>query len=1050
MSYIKPQWMKSNNYSSARILLLVIFSLILNNVSAYDPTRVARPCPAGTTDPLPDGWAFRDIGNITPATDWCYNATKGQYYLKAYGNETYGSTPDECGFLYFQTDEDKQVSVRIMDAEVVNGTAAKGFIMIRGGLADDDPMVYVEVKTQNNNQICFCWRLQKASANGSANGLCIQSGTIGSTFNPPNCYPRWIKFVRQGLYTTAFHKDDVEGASWVKIDAVKRLELKGKAYMGIGSCSVLNSGSYGGDRTKPGIFIFDNLAVQEIDVPYELLYPESVESSFAENVKPGRQKDIDITTVFGHALGEYFTIDVESVDPSIAEVYFWEKAVKDPTDGEEYRKYVHIKGIREGVTSVKMTCTINGYTMTTDYAVNVSDGKSKPKTASTSAPFGWDLVNMEVPVEPNLVWGQEFVTKRLSISKKFPVFIGSWEYDWGGIGVGNYSKIQGNNDPTTITSSEMYVSGAEAYRFREERVQYRIADGFAKDTIRSENGGSAIDLAFLTKNSSADSSSFTSGKQDLLFVVSKDASGTVVWDECKGFWTQRIGYTDRATGLPVRGLPYITNILAGDWVSYTVYAPRAGYYIVSPIAACKNANKSLRVDVNGIMQVPDLAITKGNNGYDWKKGGSGLILLAQGKNQIKFIANSPDFNLLGFKMLFKIPSKEPYSGLHYDGNKYMHPEEIVDTTLLAEDEYVTYDSIKRIYPTATEADKLIMDSVMLSYPKIKIFNTDKIISKFRSQLDSMQIPVSTNAEKLMALDSIKSKLTNSIDSLSFVTTQQTNMKHIDVTSYLYKKGYDPKKPIEISMKIDSIANAGRGTFMGIMLRTLFNDKVAPNSPCVSYGIGSYEGGRLSYRWGYNYDFKKMDNENIAQDVYLKIRLNYYAPDYLTAYYSYDNLFWWEFLADPLKVTFLSENGVDDNIAIGLYLTGGTFASDACLALGNTRNFVIKQYDRVDEFENYYSQADMNNLPLSMSSTTVSKGTPVQISFNVIKPGRVTMKVYDIYGVLKETVMDEYQPFNKDAVTETHTFTNLTETGVYLLRLEGPNNEQYVRFRYTAE
>jgi hypothetical protein len=61
-----------------------------------------------------------------------------------------------------------------------------------------------------------------------------------------------------------------------------------------------------------------------------------------------------------------------------------------------------------------------------------------------------------------------------------------------------------------------------------------------------------------------------------------------------------------------------------------------------------------------------------------------------------------------------------------------------------------------------------------------------------------------------------------------------------------------------------------------------------------------------------------------------------------------------------------------------------------------------------------------------------------------------LKVYDVYGVLKETVMDEYRSFSKDAVVKTHTFQNLTETGVYLLRLEGPNNEQYVRFRYTAE
>lgn len=156
--------MKNYHYLLTRILLLVIFSLVTSHVSAYDPKRIVRPCPTGTSDPLPEGWAFRDIGNISPASDWCYNAAKGQFYLKAHGDETYGSTPDECGFLYFQTDEDKQVVARIMDAEVVLNTAAKGFIMVRGGLGDTDPMVLVELLPRNNGEACLTWRLRKAGA----------------------------------------------------------------------------------------------------------------------------------------------------------------------------------------------------------------------------------------------------------------------------------------------------------------------------------------------------------------------------------------------------------------------------------------------------------------------------------------------------------------------------------------------------------------------------------------------------------------------------------------------------------------------------------------------------------------------------------------------------------------------------------------------------------------------------------------------------------------------------------------------------------------------
>ena len=587
-------------------------------------------------------------------------------------------------------------------------------------------------------------------------------------------------------------------------------------------------------------------------------------------------------------------------------------------------------------------------------------------------------------------------------------------------------------------------------------------DRYAKDTTRAEVGGfsgSGIDLAFLTKNSPADTVYYTGGttetspskgSDELVFVVSKDARNKVIWNECKGFWTERINYTDRSTGKPVRGIPYITNISAGDWVSYTVYAPRSGYYVISPVAACKEANKSIEVQVNGIVQIKNLSITKGANGSDWKKGGTDKILLSQGKNHLKFVANDASFNLLGFKVLFSNPSKEPYAGITLNSTKYILPSLKVDTALMTDDEKIAYDSIQTVYPTASSADKMMMDSIIRSYPATTFFETDTVINRFKTELDNMQIPYVTASEKSNALDTIKYKLTNSIDSLSFITTQQQTMKHIDVTSYLFKRGYDPKKPIEVSLKIDSIANTGRGTFMGIMLRTLLGGKVSPNSPAVSYGIGSFEGGRLSYRWGYNYDYKKLDNENIAQEVYIKLRLNFYAQDYLTAYYSYDNLFWWEFLADPLKISFLSDGASDDNIAIGLYLTGGTFASDAVLALGKAKNFTIKQYNDVNEFEDYLSQDDMENLTLTMSTTTVTGSTPVTVSYNVIKPGQVSLKVYDVYGVLKQTVMDEYKTFSKDAVTTTTSFTGLTESGIYLLRLEGPNNEQYVRFRYNAE
>ena len=50
---------------------LFVSCMLLTTTSsvAYDPTRISRPYSTGVSDPLPEGWKFRDIGNIAPATE---------------------------------------------------------------------------------------------------------------------------------------------------------------------------------------------------------------------------------------------------------------------------------------------------------------------------------------------------------------------------------------------------------------------------------------------------------------------------------------------------------------------------------------------------------------------------------------------------------------------------------------------------------------------------------------------------------------------------------------------------------------------------------------------------------------------------------------------------------------------------------------------------------------------------------------------------------------------------------------------------------------------
>lgn len=1031
--------MKKSTILFSETLMCLLLLVVVADSYAYDPARIKRPYSTGITDKLPSGWSFRQIGNMSFTTNWCYKASSGLFYLKV-GGDQMNNTGDDCAFIYYESDQDAQIEARIMDAEVAKASSAKGFVMVRRGMAINDPMGFLEAKALNNS-VNFCWRVQNTSST-SYGYSSAKSSTKGSTHTPPDCFPRWLKLVRQGKYVEAYHKDDVEDAEWVKVGGIVRVGIVGKAYMGIGGSSIFKSAA-DPNYTQPAIYVFDNVSVKDVEIPYVVQNQQSVAEHFYEYLKPGKSLNIDVTKLFGHALGEYFSVECQSMDPSVLETYSWEKINETEVNGENYTKYVRVKGLREGVTSLKLTCTIKGFSMEADFSVVVSNGKSKPMTIDAAAPFGWKHINLEIPINPNLLLGEEFVTKRLLVSKKRPTFIGSWEYDWGGRNVSNHAMTLRNNPPTNKSNSEMYVSGAFTYDFREEWVPYTTADKFAKDTVRSEVGGaygSDVDLAFKPY-------SFPGNVFDTrIFLGAIDTSEAINWDESTGLFTRRI----TQEGFAESGFPYITNIQAGDWVVYTVYAPREGYYLLSPFTAFSSSDpRSIRIDVDGIMQVKELALKKGKGGSDWVEGVRTPIFLKKGKNQLKIIANTPSFNFLGLKMTFHTAKRVTYSGLSYNPSNF-RPEVKIDTTLMADEEKIEYDSILAIYDASPLARKFIMDSILLSYPRKTIYDTLSILSKYASRLDSMNVPYTSPSERLSALDTIATKMVHSIDSITFYTNQRSEMKHIDLTSYLYKTGFDPQKPIEVTMKIDSVSNSGIGTYVGIMARTMTKGELASNSPFVSFGIGAYEGGRLAYRWAYDYDLKKLDTKNIAQDVYIRLRFNFYAPNYITAYYSYDGRFWWEYNEDPLQAAFFSSDSNDHNLAIGIYLTGGDFTGDVCMAMAKASNFSVKQYESMEDFERQYSQQEMHNMPFTVSSTTLRKGQPVDITYNVIKPGRVSIKVFDSFGTLKEILLDEEKPFSKEPVTQTYTISGLTESGIYLLQFEGPDNEQYLRFRYIAE
>jgi hypothetical protein len=299
------------------------------------------------SDPLPEGWKNTDIGEPELLSKTFYDAENDFYTLSGGGYDTWGNA-DECNFVYFETEEDKEVVVRMLDF-VGTGWNSKGFIMIRSSLEPEASMCFLEVTPHTDENSCYL------SGRPLDGGGCDIFGVI-TGLTP--LYPRWIKFVRQGKYITGYHKGDTEDAQWERVATVE-LTLKGKAYLGIGVCG-------GGSGTGYVTVSFDQLEVRDIEIPYELNNPVS-----DKLVGEGGEANINVTNVFGHYIGDYWTIDAKSSDEGIAMASFYETKVDNPEDGEEYRKYIKVTGISDGVAAIKLSTNINGFKMYDEFVVEV-------------------------------------------------------------------------------------------------------------------------------------------------------------------------------------------------------------------------------------------------------------------------------------------------------------------------------------------------------------------------------------------------------------------------------------------------------------------------------------------------------------------------------------------------------------------------------------------------------------------------------------------------------------------------------------------------------
>lgn len=336
---------------------------------------------AQMSDPIPDGWTSTDIGEPALPSKVFYNSDSDMYQISAGGYDTWNAA-DECRFIYFETEEDKEVVVRILGL-TFTGWNSKGFIMIRSSLEPEASMCFLEVTPHGNANRVFLSGRKKDATNAEIFGM--KEGIVP-------LFPRWIKFVRQGSYITGYHKDTSATAQWVRVATVK-LALKGKAYLGIGVCG-------GGAGSGYATATFDKLAVRDIEIPYQVIAPVP-----DQKINEGKSNKLDVTGVFGHYIGDYWTIEPKSSDEGIATAVFSEtKVAVIGDDGEEFKKYITINGIKDGITAIKLSTNISGFKMSNEFVVDVS-GKSPVIDIITPmiAPSPWiftDFTSQKIGKDP--------------------------------------------------------------------------------------------------------------------------------------------------------------------------------------------------------------------------------------------------------------------------------------------------------------------------------------------------------------------------------------------------------------------------------------------------------------------------------------------------------------------------------------------------------------------------------------------------------------------------------------------------------------------------
>ncbi len=958
-------------------------------------------------DELPEGWKHQDIGSFTPPSRFAYVAETGSWYFDVYGANVWGGT-EEFHFAYFETEADKQVVCQVSYALLENAYG-KAFIMIRAGLNPLEPWGYMENRRAD---VCFNYR-------ATYNGACITPYTY--THQNGLQAPRWLKYIRQGSFITGYVRD-TEDIPWHRMGAPMKLALKGTCYMGVGVCG----------HSQRSRVIFQNVVVEDIDVPYAIDYPTDDQA-----LAKGASVKIDVTKTFGHYGDDYFTINPTVSDASILRAVYSEEPAP-VGDVEQYYRYVTITGLKDGVAAVNLNFSYNGFVFNDEFVVDVTDSQEAPEEFMTgvtpNAPWKFQEV-VEKVFAPDMtknnnhrVIAYQPTTPLRGVPIDIPGDFFAAEYDWGGTGL-------------SFRDNDQSVGTAAAY------TKYRVLNPYADF---NPNMG------------------------------------------------EKAGYG-----------PFINGTSHNDWLRYTINAQQSGYYRIS-LDIGRGGNATFQFFLDGAAITPRQTAGSNSWALTPALAVPGRVFITQGVHTLDYYMwearqdlgaihfvldqaqEQPD---AGYEHPGTIPvvATTPYTGTAFPvpGPSWMAWQYDLGGMYNAYFDFSTANEGGGMGRTTeavdlggggnigwTNAGEWTVYSIDVQEEGLYILQAEIAAggneAKFNFEIDNVRASGTLYTPKSswsnwVWVRSDPIRLSQGLHRLKLVqhkggfdirgigVMQTTNalqyegsveeklIIQTDVSSsagllskapFLFQESVNTRGRLEMDVKVDSIANTGSGSFAGFMLH---NGSTGSDN-YLTYAVGAYQGLRLNYKWSNTAPAVSIDVPNVNLPVYLKLRTEPIEGNpTLQAYYSYDNEVWTSVLPDPLLINFLNPT-----VNAGFATNGGGNVSSKRFGRAVATGLSLEQMSSYQPLPDELPAA----APLAFGPNPwTSASGAATATFGVVTPGRVILSVHNYYGVLVNTLVDEYRQPGSYTVALSAAQMGSAPSGTYLIKLVTPDAYEYIRFIY---